>query len=188
MISAVDIKVYGGYYEIVSGMDFGVSSETAEFVTYEHGGVWYVRGDECRRKVSQTLIVLPYDMKIRRFSISVYDGAFKIEPFSADKVIIDANNSSGEVSLDSVGELRLDVGRGTLRANIKKSDKTCVECGSGKIDLLLGKTDGGYSITSKHGIGSVSLNSIALPRDFNKQDGSQSVSVVCGMGCVNLYT
>ena len=83
MINAVDIEVYGGYYEIVQGMDFGVSSSAAEFVTYEHEGVWYVRGDKCRGRSAQTLIILPDNAQLARFSLTVSDGAFKIDTLSA---------------------------------------------------------------------------------------------------------
>lgn len=188
MINAVDIEVYGGYYEIVQGMDFGVSSSAAEFVTYEHEGVWYVRGDKCRGRSAQTLIILPDNAQLARFSLTVSDGAFKIDTLSADAVIINANNSSGEVRLGSVGALRLDVGKGTLRANVRDCEKCKVECGKGQVDLTLGKTDGGYCIKSRHGIGNVTHNCISLPRQFHSDDGHVPVNIVCGMGNVNLYT
>ena len=188
MISAVDIEVYGGYYEIVPGMDFNISDSGAGFVTYEDSGVWHIKGDPCRGRVADAVITIPYDLVLRRFSLAVRDGAFYVKALSAREIVIDGANSAGELEVSRGDYISLSVGKGTLRANIKECTSADIECGSGSADITLGKAEGGYSISAKHGVGSITLDSVSLPREYQKSGGKSSVCVVCGMGSVNLYT
>lgn len=188
MISKVKLKLSNGFYEIVNGMDFAVTSEDTRHLVYEEDGVWNVVRDPDGRHNGNVVIMIPQDAELKNFMLYGNDVAIKCDFIKAYKVYFDLRNSACEVK-NIVGEkIGIAMGKGDGRFNITEFGALKVDCGRGTVNVELPKSSCGYDITSTCGIGEVTLNSQKLPRTYNDINSGNIINIVCGMGRVNINT
>lgn len=187
MIKSVKLKLCGGFFDIVTGDGFGISSESVNNLQYEQDGIWNVVTDPCAVG-GETVITLPRNVKFRSFILEISDGAFSVDMVEADKLFVDVRNSAGEVKSICGRKIGLSVGRGSMRVDKCDAKDIKLDCGWGSIDINLAESEAAYSLTCCHGMGEVMYNSRSLPREYKTEVGENTVEVVCGRGRVNINT
>lgn len=187
MIKSVKLKLCGGYFDIVTGDGFGISSEGMNNLQYEQDGIWNVVTDPCAVG-GETVITLPRDAKFRSFILEISDGAFLMDTVEAYKLFVDVRSSAGEVKSICGRKIGLSVGRGSMRVGRCDAKDIKLDCGWGSIDINLVGNETAYSVACRHGMGEVMYNLRSLPREYKTEVGENAVEVVCGRGRVNINT
>ncbi len=188
MICKVKLKLSNGFYEIINGDSFTVRSSDTNHLIYEENGVWHVVSDPNGRSVGNSTIVIPWDFQLASFMLEGTNIGLRCDMAKAETVYFDLKNSAGEINNIFAKKIGISMGKGEVRANVKKLDSLKVDCGYGTVKIDIPYVQSGYCITSRCGTGEVMLNSMKLPREYTQNDGVKNINIVCGMGQVYINT
>lgn len=187
MIKAIKMKLNGGYFDIVTGNDYGLSSSGVDCLEYVKDGVWYIESDPCA-VCGEAVITVPTGCVLDRFSLDITDGAFGVERITAEKIYINVNNSAGTVTELYGRKIGVSVGKGSVRVGRCDTDMLGIDCGYGSVDMNLAKSASDCTVLCRHGMGEVTYNSQKLARTCTVGCGSNRIEIICGRGSVNIST
>lgn len=187
MIRGVKLILSWGYYDIKWGTEFSVSGKNGRYLEYEKNGVWYVQTDTQWSSCDEAVITMPCDCNIEGFKLKLKDGGVRMCMIDCEKAYFDINNSSAEIESVKADKIGLSLGKGSVVMGAEPRERMDIDCGFGSADIRLIKSCD-YSFEIKHGKGSVTLNSEALPREYVHKGGGRLINIVCGMGSVNINT
>ena len=185
MIKSMKIKLSGGEFEIVRGTDFSVTSDNLAHLIYEEKGVWHIVSDPCKGKYAKTLITLPYQHIFSDIYIEMSDGTLDICDIICDNFEIRISGASLVAQTIHSQNLYLSASKADVHINAD-SVMTDIDCGYGCVTMNFKSYSFGYKISSKCGMGNVSLNSVVLPKRYVSDIGERRINVICGMGNVNI--
>lgn len=185
MIKEIKLKLNGGYFDIVTGNDYGLSSSGVDCLEYVKDGVWHIESDPCT-VCGEAVITVPMGCVLEKFGLDIIDGAFGIERVAAEKIYINVNNSAGTVTELYGRKISVSVGKGSVRATRCDTDMLSVDCGYGSVDMNLVKDASDCTVLCRHGMGEVTYNSQKLARNCKVGRGSSRIEIICGRGNVNI--
>lgn len=187
MIKSVKIIIHSGYCEVRYGNSFMLDG-TGNYLQYEKDGVLHIESDPCIGHNESTVISIPYNAALKSFILKINDGAAEICPLNCKKCFLDIRSSSVKLCGITSEHFGVSMSRGNAVINNAVCNKIDIDCGYGVVDLYAQNADTEYSVASRRGMGSVTLNSVQLPRQYNRPSGDNHINVTCGMGTVNINT
>lgn len=185
MIKRVELKIGNGFFDIVYGDSFSVECKEAPFLCYAENDIWHVVSNPEPGENCNAVITLPKGIKLEGFSIQLYDGAANICELDSGTADIEVKNASAEFTYIKARRISAKLGRGSMIINTQPLVAADFNCGFGEMIINLKK--GNYRLKSLKGNGRVSIDSSAVPREFEsgKPDGIQ-VNIRCGLGNVDV--
>lgn len=185
MIKSLNLILCGGNFDIVKGTDFSVDSDFLPHLVYEKNGVWNVISDPCRGRTAKTVITIPAEYTFAQISVSLSDGALEMCPIRSREFYCGFENASAQIDGAVSESLRVSSVRSSVFVN---ADSECceIDCGFGNVDIRMRSAEYGYTVRTKCGMGSVTLNSVQLAKHGVYGRGARHINVICGMGNVNI--
>ncbi len=181
MVKRVELKIGNGFFDIVYGTGFGVECKEAPFLCYEENNIWHVVSNPEQGESCNAVITLPEGIELEGFSLILYDGAAKLCRLNCGMVDIEVRNATAECEYIRARRINAMIGKGSAVINAQPQVAAVFDCGFG--DMIVNLKKGNYKIKSVRGNGRVSIDSSAVPREYESGESNGiKVDLRCGLG------
>ncbi len=185
MVKRVELKLGNGFFDIVYGDSFGIECKEAPFLCYEENGVWYVVSSPDVGESCNAVITIPKTAVFESFFIKLYDGAAHICEINSGAVDMKIRNAAAEFEYIKARRINAVLGKGSALINAHPLVGADFDCGFG--DMIINLKKGDYKIKSVRGNGRVSIDSSAVPREFESGNrNGTKLNLRCGLGNIDL--
>ncbi|MFR2534179.1 MAG: DUF4097 family beta strand repeat-containing protein [Clostridia bacterium] len=155
-----------------------------------------------KRENAQIKITIPRDSKFKEVKISAGAGKVEIEGLTTEtlKLGIGAGNTKinditvekqadidggvGKVAISNASfkNLNLDVGVGDFKLSGKLIGDTDIDCGVGRLELVIQDRQENYTIKAKKGIGEFKIQNQSVEKDITMGNGVYRLEMDAGIG------
>lgn len=192
---------YGDDFQVEANFDLDVNDESDRLEVKDDGSV-FLSGEAWMR------IVIPHDTVFDVVDIENGAGRLSVEDIRTDEFYLDMGMGSTDIKGVSVyeltdistgtGEIRMedvlltgcdfDLGVGSVYVSGKLEGNTDLDCGIGKLELVLEQSMGDLTIQFSSGLGSSTLNGREMKDDHVYGDGENIIDIDGGTGEVRITT
>ena len=122
------------------------------------------------------------------FDLEAEDISMIADKIVAGAAMLDLKSSSVCINSISARRINLSVSTGLSDIHAAPSISLDIDCGKGTVNLYLKRSTRGYFYNIVHGAGSVTVNSIEVPRSHTcgSKNGTR-INIRCGLGKVNVF-
>ena len=176
-----------GHFNIVNGKDITANDPSLPFLIYTENDVGNIVCSPDEGITYNAQITLPYSIP-ESFELEASDISMIADRIVTGSAMLDLKSSSVCINSISARRINLSVTTGLTDIHAAPAVSLEVDCGKGTVNLYLKKSSRGYFYNIAHGAGSVTINSIDVPRSHTcgNQNGTR-VNIRCGLGNVNIF-
>ena len=186
-MKSVKLKLRCGHFDIVTGKDMTANDPSLPFLLYTENNVGNIVCSPDEGITYNAQITLPCNIP-ESFELEASDISMLADKIITGSATLDLKSSSVCINSISARRINLSVTTGISDIHAAPSVSLDVECGKGTVNLYLKRSSRGYFYTIVHGAGSVTINSIDVPRSHTcgSLKGTR-VNIRCGLGNVNIF-
>ena len=186
-MKSVKLMLRCGHFNIVSGKDINANDPSLPFLIYKENGIGNIVCSRDEGITYNAQITLPDSIQ-ESFELEAADVSMTADTIDAGSATLDLKGSSVCINSIFARRINLSVTTGLTDIHAAPSISLDIDCGKGTVNLYLKKSSRGYFYNIAHGAGSVTINSIDVPRSHTcgNQNGTR-VNIRCGLGNVNIF-
>ena len=186
-MNSVNLKLRCGHFTLVNGNDLTADDPSLPFLVYTENGTGNIVCSPDKGIAYNARITLPDNIP-ESFELKASDISMIADKIVAGTAMLELKSSSVCIDSISARRINLSVSTGSSDIHAAPSVSLDVDCGKGTVNLYLKRSPRGYFYNIAHGAGSVTINSIVVPRSHTcgSQNGTR-INIRCGLGKVNVF-
>lgn len=189
-IKSISLKAKGKNYVIVSGAGFRLEENLQTgIMTYIENGVWNIE-DNGEKGDAPIEIYVPNEFVPDMLSVSAQDGSVMVKIPSVKKLELQIQGGNAELYDLNAHSMKVEVGKGMVKAQVKLLGSAEFICGSGSIYGAFKNEEQSFNYNAETGMGSIRIGN----EEFNSarrsgiidNNSEYTISASCGLGKIEL--